>query len=96
MYFFRMTVKNVLFRFICSFMVFFLLFPLSSENANSTQLKFFDKTLEAGLFYQPSPIFGLSWGDFNDDNLVDMYIRNHENPSSLYVNSGNGVRPMNK
>jgi len=56
----------------------------------SIELRFVDKTVEAGLSYPLSPSFGLSWGDFNGDNFIDLHIRNHENPPSLYQNSGNG------
>lgn len=92
MYFFRGIKKSGCLYVANSFiMVFLILFSISIRTSNSAELQFVDKTFEAGLSYPFSPSFGLSWGDFNDDNLVDLYIRNHQNPPSLYKNLGNGL-----
>ena len=34
--------------------------------------------------------FGGSWGDFNDDGFLDLWVTNHSDPSILYLNDGNG------
>ena len=58
---------------------------------NSEQdLKLFeDVTLTSGISYT-GMTFGASWGDFNGDNLPDLYVTNHYNPGMLYQNIGNG------
>ena len=35
--------------------------------------------------------YGSSWGDFNNDNLPDLWIANHGNPANLYLNQGDGT-----
>ncbi|HHP7232456.1 MAG TPA: CRTAC1 family protein [Xenococcaceae cyanobacterium] len=35
--------------------------------------------------------YGASWGDFNNDNLPDLWLVNHGNPAELYGNQGNGT-----
>ncbi len=35
--------------------------------------------------------YGASWGDFNNDNLPDLWIGNHGNPAMLYLNQGDGT-----
>jgi hypothetical protein len=68
-----------------------VLLLLISGRADCADLQFIDKTDEAGLSYPLSQSYGLSWGDFNGDDLVDLHIRNHGNPPSLYQNLGNGT-----
>ncbi|MFX0195071.1 MAG: CRTAC1 family protein [Candidatus Hodarchaeota archaeon] len=67
------------------------LFVTNLPNASSTDLQFVDKTVEAGLSYPLTQSYGLSWGDFNNDNMIDLHIRNHGKPPSLYKNLGNGI-----
>ncbi len=72
-----------------------IVFVIQSQrlpNAYSTELTFTDSTVEAGLSYPLSPSFGLSWGDFDQDGLIDLYVKNHNvNSPSFYQNSGDGV-----
>ncbi|MEM6447014.1 MAG: VCBS repeat-containing protein, partial [Cyanobacteria bacterium P01_D01_bin.123] len=35
--------------------------------------------------------FGSSWGDFNGDTLPDLYVSNHFQPVSLYLNNGDNT-----
>ena len=34
--------------------------------------------------------FGGSWGDFNDDGFLDLWVTNHARASRIFVNDGNG------
>src|SRR5512143_3186552 len=54
-----------------------VLLPMSASYVYSSELTFVDKTVEAGLSYAPSPSYGVSWGDFNNDSLADLLIKNH-------------------
>jgi hypothetical protein len=35
--------------------------------------------------------FGASWGDFNSDGWPDLWVNNHWDPNTLYLNQGNGT-----
>jgi hypothetical protein len=55
----------------------------------STGLGFEETTELAGVSFT-GPSYGASWGDFNGDRLPDLWVSNHEFPSSLFVNLGAG------
>jgi len=50
---------------------------------------FTEVTDSAGLDYSGQS-FGGSWGDFNDDGFIDLWVTNHALKSTLFVNDGNG------
>ena len=79
------------FGFNMGFVIFLILSTIYLPKAHSTELRFVDKTIEAGLSYPLIMTWGLSWGDFNDDNLLDVYIKNHIGTQSVYQNLGNGT-----
>ncbi|MCG2829718.1 MAG: VCBS repeat-containing protein, partial [Desulfobacteraceae bacterium] len=87
------TILKYIFDRTATGVVFFVtIFSLCLTNSSSAALYFADKTVEAGLFYPLSPSFGLSWGDFDQDGKIDLYIKNHNvNLPSLYLNSGNSI-----
>ncbi len=55
----------------------------------SAQLAFDDVTTTAGMEYSGES-YGASWGDMNADGRPDLFVSHHRNPSSLYINLGNG------
>ncbi|MDY6782468.1 MAG: CRTAC homolog protein [Cyanobacteriota bacterium] len=54
-------------------------------------IRFTDVTDLAGIDFVPGLSFGAAWGDFNGDLLPDLYVGNHFNPASLYLNGGDGT-----
>lgn len=60
-------------------------FPLSllKNNGNNT---FQDVTIEAGL-YSPFPTQTASWGDFNNDGWIDLYVPHENYPAQLFLNN---------
>jgi hypothetical protein len=57
--------------------------------AAAAQIAFEERSAFAGLTFQ-GPSYGASWGDVNGDGLPDVWISNHQFPSSLFVNLGGG------
>jgi hypothetical protein len=53
-------------------------------------ISFEETTSAAGIDYVGKS-WGAAWGDFNGDSLPDVYVPNHLNPPSLYVNQGDGT-----
>lgn len=53
------------------------------------QIVFDDVAEAAGISYAGTS-YGASWGDFNNDNLPDLWVTNHSNIATLYLNEGNG------
>ena len=51
---------------------------------------FKEVTSIAGIFRQ-GVTYGSSWGDYNNDNLPDLWLINHGNPANLYLNQGDGT-----
>ncbi len=53
------------------------------------QVLFDDVTNTADVEYVGES-YGASWGDMNADGLPDLFVSHHRNPSSLYINLGDG------
>jgi hypothetical protein len=71
-------------------------YPPNSLLRNNGDGTFSDVTIESGLlsFY---PTYCASWGDFNNDGWIDLFVSNEtitkkfSHPSQLYRNNGNGT-----
>jgi hypothetical protein len=59
-------------------------FSLIKNDGNNT---FEDVTIEAGL-YAPGPTQTASWGDFNNDGWIDLFVAHENYPSQLFMNKG--------
>jgi Ca2+-binding RTX toxin-like protein len=35
--------------------------------------------------------YGMAWGDLNEDGYLDLWVNNHQQPGSLYINQKNGT-----
>lgn len=57
-------------------------FSLIRNNGNNT---FEDVTFEAGV-YSPFPTQTASWGDFNNDGWLDLFVAHENYPCQLFVN----------
>ena len=64
----------------------------------ATDIRFDDTTLESGVDFQHAHVkasvpagVGVAAGDYNGDNLLDIYITNPSGPNSLYRNNGDGT-----
>lgn len=58
---------------------------------NKGDLKFEDVTLSSGMHEGNDRMsFAAAWGDYNNDNLLDLYVANDYGPNRLYQNLGNG------
>ncbi len=53
-------------------------------------IRFEEVTNNTGISYI-GVSYGASWGDFNNDKYPDLYVINHGNPATLYLNQGNGT-----
>ena len=51
---------------------------------------FTDVSKVAGVDHK-APSFGVSWGDFNGDGWPDIWVGNHYQKPSLFLNQGNGL-----
>lgn len=52
----------------------------------------FDEVSEPAGILGQGPSFGPgAWGDWNGDGFPDLWVGNHANPPSLYVNQGDGT-----
>jgi len=51
---------------------------------------FEDVTLSSGLHAYTGMSYGAAWGDYNGDDLPDLYVTNHLNTAQLFANKGNG------
>jgi hypothetical protein len=69
--------------------IFLLCGSLYATHGNA-QIVFDDVTKAAGMEYSGES-YGASWGDMNADGLPDLFVSHHRNPSSLYINRGNGT-----
>lgn len=53
------------------------------------QTTFYDSTNSSGIVVKGRS-FGASWGDLNGDGLPDLWVGNHRDLASIYLNSGSG------
>jgi len=60
---------------------------LFKNNGDGT---FADVTVEAGLVDSCESV-GFSWGDFDNDGFLDIFITNSDQPNILYRNNGDGT-----
>ncbi|NNL82486.1 MAG: T9SS type A sorting domain-containing protein [Winogradskyella sp.] len=78
------------------------LFATSNTNGNRLfrndgNLNFTDITVAAGLPTSNLMTYGASWGDYNNDGFLDVFISNRDatvntsNPNYLFKNNGNGT-----
>jgi hypothetical protein len=58
-------------------------FSLLKNNGNNT---FEDVTIELGL-YSPAPTQTASWGDFNNDGWLDLFVAHENYPCQLFINN---------
>jgi hypothetical protein len=58
-------------------------FSLIKNNGNNT---FEDVTIESGL-YSPYPTQTASWGDFNNDGWIDLFVAHENYPCQLFINN---------
>jgi hypothetical protein len=63
---------------------------------NDGMMQFTNITFEAGLQIINNWSFGSSWGDYNNDGLLDLFLSSHRGPDSgysnkLFRNNGNGT-----
>ena len=57
-------------------------FSLIKNNGNNS---FEDVTIESGL-YSPAPTQTATWGDFNNDGWIDLFVAHEKYPCQLYMN----------
>lgn len=57
-------------------------FSLLKNNGNNT---FEDVTIELGL-YSPAPTQSATWGDFNNDGWIDLFVAHENYPCQLFIN----------
>jgi enediyne biosynthesis protein E4 len=68
--------------------IIFLIFA-ASVNA---QITFTETTASAGTALGEGTARGISWFDFNNDNLLDLFVPTAGNiPNKVYMNNGNGT-----
>jgi cytochrome c peroxidase len=70
------------------------LFPVRAQAAQE-RLVFDDVSRQAGISDNRVPGLdlgiGQAWGDYNNDDWVDLYVTDPEGPNTLYRNNGNGT-----
>lgn len=62
----------------------------ANRSSNLSQSVFEEVTISAGLDFV-GQTWGVSWGDFDDDGLPDLYLSSHLEPSKLWLNMGDGT-----
>jgi len=63
---------------------------LSMAAAAASAQSFTDVTATSGVAHF-SETYGASWGDFNGDGYLDLFVSNHRTMKSLFLNRGNGT-----
>ena len=67
---------------------------ISDGSASGTITRFStwfrEVTQKAGLFHS-GQTYGGAWGDFNGDGWPDLFVGNHQEAPSLYLNQGDGT-----
>jgi len=63
---------------------------------NDGQMQFTDITVEAGLYIEDHFTFGSSWGDYNNDGFLDIFVASHReifegDSNFLFKNNGDGT-----
>ena len=67
-----------------------------ADESDSSGSSLFENVTEAAGVSFTASTFGAAWGDFNGDNLPDLWVNNHllpqyELPRKLYLNQGDGT-----
>ena len=65
-------------------------FSLIKNNGNNT---FEDVTIESGL-YSPAPTQTATWGDFNNDGWIDLFVAHERYPCQLFINEKGKFRDV--
>jgi len=67
-------------------------FTTGCSDREKSHIIFEDVTIASGLETYRGMTFGASWGDFDGDDLPDLYVTNHEDSTGakLFRNLGNG------
>ena len=55
----------------------------------AAEIQFVDASAGAGISHI-GPSFGASWGDFNGDGWPDLWVSNHYESPSIYLNQTDG------
>ncbi|MBL4662759.1 MAG: VCBS repeat-containing protein, partial [Flavobacteriaceae bacterium] len=63
---------------------------------NDGQMQFTDITLASGLYIEGHFTYGSSWGDYNNDGLLDVFVISHREifegySNLLYMNNGDST-----
>ncbi len=74
---------------IALFCVCFILLHIHSSNAQDTY--FTDVTDQAGVYGDFEGARGVCWGDYNNDELLDVYVSSSYGENILYHNNGDGT-----
>jgi len=84
------TLKFILKRLSLKIFFSILILIIGAPAIAFADIKFGDVSLTAGIFHS-GHTFGASWGDFNGDGWPDLWVGNHYNAPSLYLNQQNGT-----
>lgn len=63
---------------------------LAANLAAAAPVTFVDVAATAGVG-KSTESYGASWGDVNGDGYLDLFVSNHREQPSLYINRGNGA-----
>lgn len=63
---------------------------LSMSSAIASAAIEFENVSSSANLLRAGESYGAAWGDLNGDSYPDLYVSNHRNPSSFYLNRGNG------